>query len=193
MNRRNPKSGRLGFTLIEVALALGIFALAIVSILGLLGPAVEQIEDIRLTQQANDVVSTLSADLQAFDADGLASTSAFEELFTLVSREPAVLYVFRATTGDLEVTPEVAGVRDVDGRVFAARLSVSGANSRDYIQPSGDVFQINGYQAASYPEAFLALRVDLHRMPTPAPGTAFEPSPPTESNLLLRYHTAVNR
>ena len=191
----NPwrRSGSAGFTLIEVALALGIFALAIVSILGLLGPAVEQIEDIRLNQQANDVVSVLGADLQQYNADGETSTSAFEELFNLVSREAAVLYVFRDLQGDLEVTPNPGDVEDVDGRVFGARLSVSGVNSRDYVQPSGDIFVINGFQADSYPEAFLALRVDLHVMPTPAPGTSFEPATPTETNLLLRYHTAVNR
>lgn len=191
MNTRG-KSMR-AFTLVEVALALGLFALAIVSILGLLGPAVGRIEDIRLMQAANDIVSQLSADLQHFDGDGRVDTRAFEEIFNLVARAPGVLYVYRGRGGGLRVTPAPAEVSEVEGRVFAARLTVSGVNPPAYLQATGDHFVLSGFTPATYPEAWLGLRVDLHIMPTPAPDTAFEPAEPSESNFLFRYHTAVNR
>ncbi len=182
-----------GFSLIEVALAIGVFALAIVSILGVLGPAVEEMEAISVSNEANDVVSRISEALPRLDQDSDISTSSFDEVFGAVASEPMVLYAFVVEGEGFQLTPSTGDVSNVIGRVFAIRLTVSGVNPSGLISPSGDSFTINGYTRETYPEAYLALRVDLHHMPTPEPGTGYSPPPLTEDNFLFSYHTAINR
>lgn len=53
-----------GFSLIEVVVAVGIFAIAIVSVIGLLGPINKSVADVRDFDDASRVVAALQGELQ---------------------------------------------------------------------------------------------------------------------------------
>lgn len=63
------KLGR-GFSLVEVVVAVGIFALAIVGVIGLLGPTTKSIGDVADSDSASRVITAIQSQLQAggFDA-----------------------------------------------------------------------------------------------------------------------------
>lgn len=73
-----PEIGcRKGFSLVEVVVAVGIFALAIVGVIGLLSPTTKAVGDVSDSDAATRVVSIVQSELQA-----LASTSAGWNSFT---------------------------------------------------------------------------------------------------------------
>jgi uncharacterized protein (TIGR02598 family) len=60
--KRNSKA--LGFSLIEVVVAVGIFALAIVGVIGLLGPTTKNVADVADSDAATRVVNAIQSALQ---------------------------------------------------------------------------------------------------------------------------------
>lgn len=70
-------NSRRAFSLVEVVVAVGIFALAIVGVIGLLSPTTKAVGDVADSDAASRVVSIVQAELQA-----LASTSAGWTSFT---------------------------------------------------------------------------------------------------------------
>jgi uncharacterized protein (TIGR02598 family) len=65
-NMRLPKPSRpKGFTLVEVVVAVGIFALAIVGVLGLLAPTSKNINDVADSDAAARVISAIQTGLQS--------------------------------------------------------------------------------------------------------------------------------
>ena len=64
------RPGRKAFSLVEVVVAVGIFAISIVAVIGLLGPTNKSVADVRGTDDATRVVGAIQTQLQT-----LASTS----------------------------------------------------------------------------------------------------------------------
>ncbi|EIP99895.1 prepilin-type N-terminal cleavage/methylation domain-containing protein [Opitutaceae bacterium TAV1] len=63
--RDNSKLGEYrGFSLVEVVVAVGIFAIAVVSVLGLLVPITQSVSDVRDTDNATRVAGIVQAELQ---------------------------------------------------------------------------------------------------------------------------------
>lgn len=60
----NKVSRSRAFSLVEVVVAVGIFALAVVTVIGLLVPITQSVADVRDTDDATRVVSTIQAELQ---------------------------------------------------------------------------------------------------------------------------------
>lgn len=56
---------RCGFTLIEVVLALGVFLVSVMALVGLLSPMLQSIDEIEKMDEINSVVNTVNAFLQA--------------------------------------------------------------------------------------------------------------------------------
>ncbi len=63
-NNRPSCFFRRGFSLIEVVVAVGIFAIAIVSVIGLLGPINKTVADVRDFDDASRVVAAIQSQLQ---------------------------------------------------------------------------------------------------------------------------------
>jgi hypothetical protein len=74
---RLPKDGRSGFTLTEIAVALGIFSFALVSLLGMLSVGLKNSRKATLQTSASNVLSAIASDIQSstFDKKGSFFTS----------------------------------------------------------------------------------------------------------------------
>lgn len=97
-------SHRKGFTLVEVILAVGVIAMAIMALVGLLGTTFQQVQDVVQTNQAIGVVTKVNAALDNPRMVGgekipnAETTTAFDAIYDLVKTaqgaNPVVLYYF---------------------------------------------------------------------------------------------------
>jgi type II secretory pathway pseudopilin PulG len=83
-----------GFSLVEVVVAVGIFALAIVGVIGLLGPTTRSVADVSDSDAATRVVSTIQAALQQRVA---SSSTGFTSLGSALQVGTTINYDFFAT------------------------------------------------------------------------------------------------
>lgn len=72
------KTGQQAFSLVEVVLAIGVFALTIVAVIGLLGPIASQVRDLRDSKTANHLPTPIREELnrlgfESFVNDGFAA------------------------------------------------------------------------------------------------------------------------
>jgi prepilin-type N-terminal cleavage/methylation domain-containing protein len=72
--------GEGGFTLLEVVVAIGIFAIGMVAVIGLFGPVAKSVGDIADAEAATHVAELLSFQLQAQEAADLAAGTPFQSL-----------------------------------------------------------------------------------------------------------------
>lgn len=185
-----------GFSLVEVTLALGVFALALVTLLGLLTPALEQARSARQQHAAVEVIAVVGEALRSGQFEDSLPNSAFDAVYRMVASEPGLLFVFSTRddeTPGVQVTRDPSRVLEVDRFLFAARVSAAGLNPPDYLVPLGETYALNTSNPRDYPEGYLALRVDLYELPVPPPGTVFVPPPLVPERFLFSFHTAVVR
>ncbi|HSI07442.1 MAG: prepilin-type N-terminal cleavage/methylation domain-containing protein [Rariglobus sp.] len=83
-----------GFSLVEVVVAVGIFALAIVGVIGLLGPTTRSVVDVSDSDAATRVVSTIQSALQQRVA---SSSTGFTTLGSVLQVGATPSYDFYAT------------------------------------------------------------------------------------------------
>ena len=98
------KITRSGFTLVEVILAVGVIAMAIMALIGLLGTAFQQVQDVVQTNQAIGVVTKVNAALDnprlvgGEKIPGADTAAAFDAVYDYVKSahgtNPIVLYYF---------------------------------------------------------------------------------------------------
>jgi type II secretory pathway pseudopilin PulG len=93
-----------GFSLIEVVLAIGIFLVTVLALVGLLGPTLQSVDEVEKTDEISSVVNTINAFLQSSqdiairDSGGVVTTSEFEAVYnsiTSASGNEATLFVYR--------------------------------------------------------------------------------------------------
>ena len=53
-----------GFSLIEVVLAIGIFLVTVLALVGLLGPTLQSVDEVEKTDEVSSIVNTMNAFLQ---------------------------------------------------------------------------------------------------------------------------------
>lgn len=95
---------RKGFTLVEVILAVGVVAMAILALVGLLGTTFQQVQDVVQTNQAIGVVTKVNAALDNPQVVGgekipnADTATAFDAVYDLVKSatndQPVTLYYF---------------------------------------------------------------------------------------------------
>lgn len=122
-----------GFSLVEVVVAVGIFALAIVGVIGLLGPTTRSVADVSDSDAATRVIATIQAALQQRVA---SSSTGFTTLGSALQVNATPTYDFYATKDGRFVGKatdfSAAGLTDADKFFEFALLrntSLSGANA----------------------------------------------------------------
>lgn len=87
---------RLGFSLIEVVLAIGIFMVTVLALVGLLGPTLKSVDEVEQTDAIASVVNSLNAFLQQ-SPEIAPGASKFDAIFNAVESDGhATIFVFQA-------------------------------------------------------------------------------------------------
>jgi len=217
-----PTSARskFGFSLIEVVLAIGIFLVTVLALVGLLGPTLQSVDEVEKTDEIASVVNTLNAFLQSSPDIAVVGQSKFETIYKELNTDGFITaFVFRAYDNNDDVSLVVGfndkfEVGDEDKarvlatdirtetnviaagpvyRVFLTTSSVTPEDNRTVVRDSNGVFYLNK-NFLDYPEGYLAMEVRIF---------AEEPSPTFNYNKLLRdvadveplftYNTAIVR
>lgn len=153
MKRVNQNSG---FSLIEVVLAMGIFLITILALVGLLGPTLTSVDEVQSTDEVESVVNSVNAFLQNSPAIGGTSVGKFNNIYNAVENNGyATLLVFRRYVGTgVDVGLKVGFVNEtvsdnaealvaVTDLVDASGVLVSGTLYRVLLTPSS-VIPLNG-------------------------------------------------
>ena len=86
----------LGFSLIEVVLAIGIFMVTVLALVGLLGPTLKSVDEVEQTDAIASVVNSLNAFLQQ-SPEIAPGASKFDAIFNAVANNGhATIFVFQA-------------------------------------------------------------------------------------------------
>ena len=94
-----PVSARseYGFSLIEVVLAIGIFLVTVLALVGLLGPTLQSVDEVEKTDEIASVVNTVNSFLQSSPDIALSGQSKFETIYKELREEGKIkAFVFRA-------------------------------------------------------------------------------------------------
>ena len=76
-----------GFSLIEVGLAIGIFLVTVLALVGLLGPTLQSVDEVEKTDEIASVVNTVNAFLQSSPDIAVGSQSKFETIYKELSTD----------------------------------------------------------------------------------------------------------
>lgn len=128
-----------GFSLIEVVLAIGIFLVTILALVGLLGPTLQSVDEVEKTGEVASLVNTVNAFLQN-SQEIKPGDSKFKAIYDAVlSDNHATLFVFRAykDASSSEIIQTIGfseGEESVDSR---ARVE-----SSDFEDAAGSIYRV---------------------------------------------------
>lgn len=151
-----------GFSLIEVVLAIGIFMVTILALVGLLGPTLKSVDEVEQTDAITSVVNSLNAFLHQ-SQDIAPNASKFDAIFRAVeSNGFATIFVFQSyldpdsTDTELKIgfhnetdIDPLAGIQASDfkdssesapkvaGSIYRVLLSPSSVLPAVYLEPAG--------------------------------------------------------
>ena len=182
-----PASARskYGFSLIEVVLAIGIFLVTVLALVGLLGPTLQSVDEVEKTDEIASVVNTVNSFLQSSpDIGNLSATppvSKFNAIYNAVKNNGyATVFVFRSyedenstdialVVGFLGETnaPLVASdFENTAGSIYRVVLSASSVtpdaelNETKPDRNSDGIYTLKN-PLATYPEGYFAMEVRI--------------------------------
>ena len=156
-----PSSVKKAFTLVEVVLALGIFLVTVLALVGLLGPTLNTVSDVENTDEVISVVNSLNAFLQNSPEIAGTDTTKFEEIYDAVrSGGYATVFVFKAyqETSDA-IGVQIGFARETDATVGTEEFELAaGQIYRVVLTPSSVIPEDhrNDTGANSYPRYTLS-------------------------------------
>jgi len=210
---------RRGFSLIEVVLAIGIFLVTVLALVGLLGPTLQSVDEVEKTDEVASVVNTVNAFLQNSPAIGNATNSKFNNVFNAVAIDGhATIFVFRAyrtansedlilrvgfakneTVGDVSASISPLDFEDAVGNIYRVVLSLSSVTPESLRSPrnANEIYMLNDTDVANYPEGYFAMELRIFAEDAPGPNMTFESTTDLEAlaelDPLFTYNTAVVR
>ena len=146
-----------GFTLIEVVLALGVFLISVMALIGLLGPMLQSVEEIEKLDEITSVVNTVNAFLQSSpdiavrDSDGAIIKPKFNAIYEAVSPtggNEATVFVYRYVDNS-DPAAERIGLEigfSSDESAFVGASSIInepvGVNPASFNQAAGPIYRV---------------------------------------------------
>lgn len=220
LNTFKDKRQKKGFSLIEVVLAIGIFLVTVLALVGLLGPTLQSVDEVEKTDEVSSVVNTINAFLQNSPAIADATNSKFNNIFNAVAGDGhATIFVFRAyrsansedlilkvgfrsneTVGNPAASIVAGDFSDAVGTIYRAVLTPSPVTPealRSATRNGNDIYTLNDTDVANYPEGYFAMEVRIFAEDAPGPNTTFDSTTDlatlAEIDPLFTYNTAVVR
>ena len=205
-----------GFSLIEVVLAIGIFLVTVLALVGLLGPTLQSVDEVEKTDEVSSIVNTINAFLQN-SPEIAPGASRFNAIYNAVSQDSATLLVFRAydandvislKVGFVGETDQLARVSDLDvtdgsevfaaGTIYRAVLTPSSVNPVDERADAGvnsyPRYKMSEEDPSAYPEGSFAMEV---RIFAEEPSLTFDDASVLDDLQLKKpiftYNTAIVR
>ena len=172
-----------GFSLIEVVLAIGIFLVTVLALVGLLGPTLRSIDEVEKTDEVASIVNTINAFLQN-SYDIAPGASKFDAIYNAVSQDHATLLVFRAYDANDMISLKIGFVAETNaaaqvsvddiysgsnilaaGTIYRAVLTPSSVNPTAEMTDAGvgnfPRYKMNASTPAAYPEGSFAMEVRI--------------------------------
>lgn len=206
------------FSLIEAVLAIGIFFVTVLVLIGMLGPLLNSVNDVKTTDEVVSVVDSLNSFLQS-DAPLAMEGSNFDLFYQAIqTRGYATVYVFRSyvsknssdiklsmgfspkettTTLRIDRKAKVQDFKSAAGSIYRAVITLSPFISREYYRDRGrSAFPryTLSQNSQNFENTFLSLNVDLF---------AEEPGPSFRDEISLKalyaskptfsFSTGINR
>ena len=182
-----PSSTRseYGFSLIEVVLAIGIFLVTVLALVGMLGPTLQSVDEVEKTDEIASVVNTVNAFLQSspdiVNSSATSSGSKFDVIYNAVENNGyATVVVFRSyedsVSTDIELIVGFLGetnARLVDsdfentaGPIYRVVLSASSVTPDAELNETKPDRNTDGIYTlknplAGYPEGYFAMEVRI--------------------------------
>jgi len=137
MNTPQPTAylSKAAFTLIEVVLALGIFLVTVLALVGLLGPTLKSVSNVEDSDEVISVVNTLNAFLQNSTEIANANQSKFETIYNAIETSAdgyATVFVFKEYQGSTEIVGVQVGFE----------TPVTGATVTDFSNAAGQIYRV---------------------------------------------------
>jgi len=203
-----------GFSLIEVVLAIGIFLVTVLALVGLLGPTLQSVDEVEKTDEVSSIVNTINAFLQN-SPEIAPGASRFNAIYNLVkSNDFAAILVFRAYDDNDVIALKIGfigegqvqvGEEDVTdgsivkaaGTIYRAVLTASSVIPQEYLnetkpERNGDGIYTLKDPIADYLEGSFAMEV---RIFAEEPSLSFKINNNIRANIepIFTYNTAIVR
>ncbi len=139
-NRRKA----LGFSLIEVVLAIGIFLVTVLALVGLLGPTLQSVDEVEKTDEIASVVNTVNAFLQnSPEIAGTSGDSKFDLIYNAVAQDNyATIFVFREFIGDTANVRLVVGFQQGESLFSGALGPGSQISDTRFADSAGTIYRV---------------------------------------------------
>ena len=205
-----------GFTLIEVVLAIGIFLLSILALVGLLGPTLSSVEDVTQADEVTSVVNTVNAFLMN-SPDIAPNASKFNAIYNALQGNGLLtIFVFRqfenndsdreilrvGFSSDPDLFPSPATINNFNnaaGPIYRVLLSASSVTPTALRNDAGATpvvyprYTLNT-PLTTYPEGYLAMEVRIFAEPSqPTPELTSPPAAFTNRQPIFTYNMAIVR
>jgi len=203
-----------GFSLIEVVLAIGIFLVTVLALVGLLGPTLQSVDEVEKTDEVSSIVNTINAFLQN-SPEIAPGASRFNAIYNLVKSDDfAAILVFRAYDDNDVIALKIGfigegqvkvGEEDVTdgsivkaaGTIYRAVLTASSVIPQEYLnetkpERNGDGIYTLKNPIADYLEGSFAMEV---RIFAEEPSLNFKINNNIRANIepIFTYNTAIVR
>lgn len=153
---------RAGFSLIEVVLAIGIFLVTVLALVGLLGPTLKSVDDVEKSDEVASVVNTVNAFLQS-SPDIAPTGSKFDKIYRAVANDGiATIVVYRwfdddATgAGEPPVVRMEVGFANTEGNAAIAPEAVVNFGDAAFEDAAGPIYRVVLSASSVTPEDSLA-------------------------------------
>ena len=173
---------RLGFSLIEVVLAIGIFMVTVLALVGLLGPTLKSVDEVEQTDAIASVVNSLNAFLQQ-SPEIAPGASKFDAIFNAVANDGhATIFVFQAyLNNDSTDTKLKIGFWGEDTDVATeARIATADFESGSTPLVAGPIYRVVLTPSSVLPAVYRSADRDSSTKVYTL--TVDSPDPPSESN-----------
>jgi Tfp pilus assembly protein PilV len=207
-----------GFSLIEVVLAIGIFLVTVLALVGLLGPTLQSIDEVEKIDEVSSIVNSVNAFLQSSPNIAMAGEPKFATIYNAVrTNDLATLFVFRAYASSTsenivlkigfdstEPVNNNSKIQNIDfsnasGPIYRVVLSASSVlpeTTRSATRITSGVYTLND-DIDGYLEGSFAMEVRIFAEEPPSPSQTFDAK--TDLNALntqetiFTYNTAIVR